>query len=202
MILDTILEFVACGPCVRQYGRWTNQVQSDGVGDSIWNDLTLFNYSMRDETKPPSIPKVVELVQDSDRDISTLCDLQHHHQYRNEHATSQKELAMMLGGFETKVDEDDIDTVIFDDDGTHSLESIMGPTPSRLMQHGCLTRTGPHCSKYHELQQFHLLHRCPPYTKTPDVDDGSSYSSTHWRRPSLSIQSRRGMIILPATKRL
>jgi hypothetical protein len=223
VILETILELVTCGPCVRQYGRWTNQVvpSDDGAGASLWNDLTLFNYSRRDKTKQvPSIPKVVELLQDSDRDISTICDLQHHHQqYRLIHVPSEKECTIVLRSrYEMIVDDkDDIDSIIFaaddDDDGTTSLESLLGPRTSRrlmmIQQHGCRNRTvGPHGQSQHEQHQqlkHHRLHRYPPCTKTTnEIDDGSSYSSTCWMRPSSSVlnHSCRRIIFTTPNKRL
>lgn len=130
MIFNRVLELAVCGPCVGQYGRWTNKLREDD-GD-ICTELNPVN-SVLDET-PPFVPEVVEVVQHSDEDVSTICDV-HEYLYRHEDSSSEN-------GFihEPGQEVEDYEGIFFDD-GSSSLESILGPRPSRL--HQSHAPTGP-----------------------------------------------------------
>ncbi len=82
-ILETLAHLAACSPCTGTFGKWKANLQDDDA--ELWNDLTLVNAIPG--TKPPDIPKVVEVVScsdGSDEDISTLAyDSYYHHPYHH-----------------------------------------------------------------------------------------------------------------------
>ena len=197
VLLESMFDILACGPCGGMFGKFTTKLQEDD-GD-LWRDLGFGNHVS--DPKPPPIPKVVSVLPDSDdEDVSTICGTA----YRRPRVPQEQRSP--YGGEEQKEDEfsamvgHDLELELesqparsksvkfkgsrstsYIDVDDASLESIMGPRScrstlsSRPPMNSLLRRQRQREQYQRFVESFSLSFNTSEDQK--ECDDGSSYSS-------------------------
>jgi hypothetical protein len=193
------------------FGKWKSKMQDDDA--DLWLDLGFSNHVPH--PKPPPIPKVVSILQESDaEDVSTICGTAYHgpRHARRQRSPSyaacfeekKEEHSEMFGhDLELELDSQQLksrrfkgsrSTNYLDIDDT-SLESIMGPrscrtTASSKRPMNSLLRRQRQREQYQRfVDSFSVSFNNSEDHK--ECDDGSSYSSVR-RKLTLYLQQNDG----------
>lgn len=153
-MFESMFDIVACGACTGLFGRWKTKLQNDDA--DLWLDLAFANHVP--DVKPPPIPKVVSIVQDSEEeDVSTICGTAYYVPRRSqqhersdarnsshEEKRDEEQVSAMYGhSLELEIEKpksrmsrnasrgDQSRTSSYADMDDASLESIMGPRSCR-----------------------------------------------------------------------
>lgn len=202
-ILESMFDLVACAPCGGMFGKWKSKLQDDDA--DLWLDLGFANHVP--DPKPPPIPKVVSILQESDdEDVSTICGTAYRRQ-RSPSCTEKKEEEEYCGMFGHDLElelephqssrnvsfKGSRSTSYLDVDDA-SLESVLGPrscrsAASRPPMNSLLRRQRQREQYQRFVDSFSVSFNASEDQK--ECDDGSSYSSVR-RKLTMYLKQNDG----------